>query len=212
VSSRRLKIAGALLAVCAWQAAGQSEHQHHPPQSSDEYAKVLNDPERDAWQKPHEVVMALQLRPDEAVADIGAGTGYFSQRFARHAGTVYAVDVDEKLLAIAAKGAPANHKTVLALPDDPRLPSNSVDTIFFCDVIHHIGNRKDYYGKLNRALKPGGRIVVIDFEKKPTPVGPPAAMRLDAHEVESELEAAGFRKSKQNSFLPYQYFLVFERK
>ena len=192
-------------------AAGQTEHQHHPPHDAQEYARVLEDPKRDVWQLPHDVIMALAIKPGEVVADIGAGTGYFSRRLARHAGKVYAVDIDPKLLEMARKNAPANVETVLAMPGDPKLAEASVDTIFFCDVLHHIENRPAYYRKLARALKPGGRIVNIDFHKKPTPFGPPEAMRLAEDTVVRELEAAGFRKTKSFDVLPYQYFLIFER-
>lgn len=199
----------ASLLLCALAAAAQVPHQHHPP-SSEEYARVLEDPSRDQWQKPHEVVMALGLKPDETIADIGAGTGYFARRFARHAGTVYAVDIDARLLAIAAKDAPPNLRTVAAAEDDPRLPAGSVDMVFFCDVLHHIANRPAYYAKLARALKPGGRIVVIDFFKRELPVGPPPAMKLTESDVTGELQRAGFVLKKRLDILPYQYFLIFE--
>jgi len=156
-----VRITGLIALAAA--AFAQSAHQHHPPQSAEEYLHMLNDPQRDAWQKPHDVVMALDLKPDEVVADIGAGGGYFARRFARHAKRVYAVDIDAKLLKAAAEGAPANLETILATPDDPKLPEASVDTVFFCDVLHHIQNRAAYYPKLARALRPGGRIVVIAF-------------------------------------------------
>lgn len=197
--------------ILAFAAAGfgQVPHQHHPP-SSDEYAKVLEDPSRDAWQKPHEVVMALDLKPTEVVADIGAGTGYFARRFAHHAGKVYAVDIDATLLAVAHSQAPANLETVLATPDDPHLPAQSVDLIFFCDVLHHIENRQAYYAKLAKVLKPGGRIVVIDFYKKDLPVGPPPSMKIAEQDVIAELQRAGFGLSKRLDILPYQYFLFFE--
>ena len=193
----------------AW-ACAQVPHQHHPP-SSEEFAKVLDDPSRDEWQKPHDVVMALGLKPTDTVADIGAGTGYFARRFAHHAGKVYAVDIDEKLLAIAGKGAPPNLQTVLAAPDDPRLPAASVDMIFFCDVLHHIDNRPAYYAKLAKALKPGGKIVVVDFYKREMPVGPPPEMKIGEDDLIAELRAAGFRVSKKIDTLPYQCFLVFEK-
>lgn len=192
-------------------ASAQVAHQHHPPQDAAEYARVLNDPSRDAWQKPHEVITALALKPTETIADIGAGPGYFARRFARHAGTVYAVDIDEKLLTMGARGAPANYRTILAAPDDPRLPASSVDTIFFCDVLHHISARPGYYKKLDQALKPGGRIVIVDFHKRELPVGPPSSMKLDRQEVIAEFKAAGFRLATSYDFLPHQYFLVFER-
>ena len=204
--SNEILLAG-VAAVAAW---GQVAHQHHPP-SSEEYVRVLEDPQRDAWQKPHEVVMALGLKPTEAVADIGAGSGYFTRRFAMHAGKVYAVDIDAKLLEAAMKDAPKNVEAVLATPDDPKLPAASVDTIFFCDVLHHIDGRAAYYPKLAKALKPGGRIVAIEFYKKPLPLGPPESMKISEEELIGEMKAAGFRKTKSFDFLPYQYFMVFER-
>jgi ubiquinone/menaquinone biosynthesis C-methylase UbiE len=100
--------------------------------------------------------MALDLKPADTVADIGAGSGYFARRFALHAGRVYAVDIDEKLLAMVRSKEAENLETIVASPDDPRLPPQSVDMIFFCDVLHHIENRPAYYVKLVKALKPGG--------------------------------------------------------
>lgn len=199
-----------LILVCS-AASAQVPHQHHPP-SSEEFAKVLEDPSRDKWQKPHEVVMALNLKSTEVVADIGAGTGYFARRFAHHAAKVYAVDIDEKLLAIAAKAGLPNLEIVHAAPDDPRLSPQSVDTVFFCDVLHHIENRPAYYAKVARALKPGGRVVVVDFHKKQLPVGPPPEMKLSDKEVIAELEKAGFKLAKRDDSLPYQYFLFFEKR
>ena len=197
----------ALAAAPLW---AQAEHQqHHPPRDAAEYIRFLEDPKRDAWQLPHQVIMALEIRPGETIADIGAGSGYFTRRLARHAAKVYAVDIDLRLLEAIRKNAPDNVETVLARPDDPSLPPGSVDTIFFCDVMHHIDNRPAYLEKLKKALKPGGRVVNIDFYKKPLPVGPPEKMKLSEEQVEKEFAAAGYRKIKQIDTLPYQYFLVF---
>jgi ubiquinone/menaquinone biosynthesis C-methylase UbiE len=200
-----------LVVAFAAVALGQVHHQSHSP-SSDEYAKVLEDPSRDEWQKPHDVVMALNLKPTDTVADIGAGSGYFARRFALHAGKVYAVDIDEKLLGMVRGKAPANVETILAAPDDPRLPQRSIDMVFICDVLHHIENRPAYYAKIAKALKPGGRIVVIDFYKKNQPIGPPPSMKLADQEVIAELQKAGFALSKRLDSLPYQYFLFFEQR
>ncbi|MDX2149855.1 MAG: methyltransferase domain-containing protein [Bryobacteraceae bacterium] len=191
-------------------AGAQVAHQEHGKHMhADVYAKVLDDPSRDAWQKPHEVIMALALKADEVVADIGAGTGYFAKRFARHAGKVYAVDIEAKLLEIAKKSAPANMDTVLAAPDDPKLAARSVDTIFVCDVLHHIDGRPAYYAKLKEALKPGGRVAVIDFHKRPLPVGPPPEMKISREEMIGEFEKAGFVLAREHTMLPHQYFLEF---
>lgn len=189
----------------------QAPHQeHHPPSSPEEYAKILEDPGRDAWQKPDEVIRALELKATDVVADIGAGSGYFSRRFAAHVAKVYAVDIDEKLLKIAAKNSPANVVTVVSAPDDPKLRDASVDLVFFCDVLHHIDNRPAYYAKLRHALKPGARIVNIDFFKKALPIGPPVEMKLSEALVVDEFKAAGFRLVKTFDFLTYQYFQVFQ--
>jgi ubiquinone/menaquinone biosynthesis C-methylase UbiE len=203
----------ALLAALALPALSQVPHQKHGKHMpSGDYARVLDDPSREKWQKPHEVVMALGLRSDEVVADIGAGTGYFAKRFAHHAGTVYAVDIEPKLLATASKGAPENLKTIVAAMDDPKLPAGSIDTIFFCDVMHHIDNRDAYLAKLKTALKPQGRLVIIDFYKKQLPVGPPPSMKIEREEMIAEITKAGFTLDKEHKFLPHQYFLEFRSK
>jgi arsenite methyltransferase len=221
----RASAIGFVLSISAF---SQFEHQHHPPASATEYARVLEDPSRDEWQKPHQVIEALQLRPDEVLADIGAGSGYFARRFARHAGQVYAVDIDAKLLEMAAKDSPANLTTIVAVPDDPKLPAGAVDTVFFCDVLHHIGveghgpaanqtpqsrqARMAYYAKLAKSLKPGGRIVVVDFFPKPLPVGPGPAMKLSEEQVVEEMKQAGFAVSKRHEgLLSYQWFVEFKR-
>jgi ubiquinone/menaquinone biosynthesis C-methylase UbiE len=187
----------------------QTAHQHHPPQSAAEYARVLDDPERDGWQKPREVILALKLTGQETVADIGSGTGYFANRLARHARRVFAVDIDAQLLEISLKTAPGNVTPVLASPDDPRIPEGASDLILFCDVLHHIENRGAYLKKVNHALKPGGRVVVIDFHKREMKIGPPPEMKIDRAEMVKEFEKAGFRLVEEQGFLPYQYFLVF---
>ena len=189
-----------------------AQAQHQPPRrSAEEWARIYNDPRRAEWQKPDEVLKALELKPQEVVADIGTGAGYFAHRLARHVAKVYAVDIDADLLQITARNAPPNVQTVLAAPDDPKLPDASVDTAFFCDVVHHIQHRVDYYRRLARVLRPGGRIVVIDFYKKPLPVGPPEQVKLTPEQVAAELKEAGFRLVRQFDFLPYQFFLVFQR-
>jgi len=170
------------------------------------------DVQRDAWQKPEEVIRVLAIHPQEVVADIGAGSGYFARRLAKYAGKVYAVDVDARALKRAAEGAPPNLITILAAPDDPKLPRASVDTVFFCNALHHISRRPEYLRRLLEALTPGGRIANIDFHKRPLPVGPGLDHKLDEQEVRREFEAAGYKLTKQYDFLPYQYFQVFERR
>jgi len=170
------------------------------------------DAQRDEWQKPEEVIRALEIGPEDVVADIGAGSGYFARRFARHARKVYAVDVDARALESAARGAPPNLTTIVAAEDDPKLPHGEVNLVFFCNTMHHIRNRAQYLRNLARALAPGARVVNIDFHKKPLPVGPGLSHKLDETEALRDFEAAGYRLARKHEFLPYQYFQVFERR
>jgi len=207
-------VAGILLAGVG---AAQVARQHHPPESTDAYIRALEDPRRNEWQKPDQVVEHLGLKPGEAVADIGAGSGYFTLRFADvgPTGKVYAVDIDQGMLDYlrerAKKGHVENIELVLAEPHDPKLPPASVDVIFVCDTLHHIPDRATYYPLLVRALRPGGRLVNIDFHKKPLPLGPPLEMKIAKGDMIEEVKLAGFHLVKEFDFLPYQYFLVFAR-
>jgi ubiquinone/menaquinone biosynthesis C-methylase UbiE len=196
--------------------------QHHqgPPHSfedAERWAEEFESPERLAWQKPDEVVRALELSPGARVADIGAGSGYFSRRFASavgDSGVVYAIDIEPNMLrylaARAEKDGAVRIVPVLATPTHPMIPPGSVDLVFICNTIHHIGERARYYGILKRVLTPGGRLVIVDFEKKEgIPVGPPPEMRIAREDLVGEVTAAGFRLARDVSILPYQYFLIF---
>ncbi|MEJ2009567.1 MAG: methyltransferase domain-containing protein [Acidobacteriota bacterium] len=150
--------------------------------------------------------------------DLGSGQGYFTLRFSRTvgpAGKVYAVDISNGMLDYLEKQARGDHlkniQAVLAEPHNPRLPAASVDMIFICDTLHHIPDRPTYYPLLFRALKPGGRLVNIDFYKRSLPLGPPVQMKIPKAQMIREAEAAGFHLIRQYDFLKYQYFLVFER-
>ena len=211
-----LLAAGSLLiGLAAW---AQTAAQHHPPESTSEYIRSLEDPKREEWQKPQEVIEKLELKPGQAVADLGAGSGYFTVRLARAvgpAGKVYAVDIDPEMLTYVEHRAKEekleNVETVLADPHDPKLAPASVEMIFICDTLHHIHERDRYYPLLARVLKPGGRLVNVDFQKRQLPFGPPLGMKIAKEAVIEEVKLAGFRLVKEFDFLEYQYFLVFER-
>jgi predicted methyltransferase len=216
----RFKPARSLLLVLlcvlpALPAAAQSPHTHdHSFSGAEHWAKIFDDPQRDAWQKPHEVIQALKLKPDAVIADIGSGTGYFSARFANMVpkGRVYGLDTEPdmvKYLADRAKREGLKNVTaVQAKPGNPQLPEKA-DVVVLVDVYHHVENREQYFRQLQASLKPGGRLAVIDF-RMDSPEGPPKAARLAPEQVKAELQRAGYRLAEEHGFLPNQYFLVFQ--
>ena len=198
------------------QEAAAPHEMHRRHQDPTAYMAALDDPARDAYSKPGEVVRALALREGEVVADIGSGTGYFTLRFARavgETGRVFAVDVSPDMIRhlnrrLRDQGV-RNVVTVLADPHDPLLPDDSVDRFVIVNTWHHIGNRPAYLEKLKGMLRPGGQVVHIDFLKRDAPVGPPTSEKIARGDLVEEMEAAGFRLSAEHDFLPHQYFLVF---
>jgi ubiquinone/menaquinone biosynthesis C-methylase UbiE len=198
----------------------RGEHEMHQlHRDSKAYIAMLEDPKRDAYQKPHEVIEALQLKPGETIADIGAGSGYFTLRFAHQvgeSGRVYAVDIDPEMIRHLNRrvrdAGLTNVQSVLADPDDPLLRDRSIDRFVVVDVWHHIEDQAKYLGLMKKMLKPGGQVVMIDFHKKELPLGPPLAMKIAREDLLRQLETNGFRLAKEHTFLPYQYFLVFEAK
>nr|QKW93772.1 demethylrebeccamycin-D-glucose O-methyltransferase [Vitiosangium cumulatum] len=187
----------------------------HRFEDAEEWAKRFDDPERDTWQKPDEVVKALALAPDAKVADIGSGTGYFAVRLARAVpqGRVYGVDIEPDMARYLGERAKreglSNLDAVLGEPADPKLPE-PVDVVLIVDTYHHIGDRVAWLKRLGGKLKPGGRVAVIDY-REDSAKGPPRKHKLTPGQVREEMEAAGYRQALSHDFLPDQYFLVFER-
>jgi predicted methyltransferase len=205
----------AIAGLLSGPAAAQTPHTHqHSFGDAEQWAKVFDDPERDAWQKPHEVIQALTLKPDAIVADIGSGTGYFSVRFAHMVpkGRVYGVDTEPgmvKYLADRAKREGLKNVTAVAgKPGDPRLPEKA-DLVILVDVYHHVENREQYFRQLQKSLRPGGRLAIIDF-RMDSPEGPPKSARIEPDRVKAEMKRAGYALAQEHAFLPNQYFLVFQ--
>jgi predicted methyltransferase len=166
----------------------------------------MDDAKRDPWVMPDKVVRALPIASkDSIIADIGAGSGYFSRRLAREVpgGTVYAVDVDDEFRGFIEQnreswGTP-NIEPHLAFYDDPALPEHGVDV--------------SYFRKVAGALKKGGHLVVINFKpdaQAPDNTAPAPQFRTSRETVISELAQAGFTLTREETFLPYQYFLIFQ--
>jgi SAM-dependent methyltransferase len=203
-------IVATLVAAIAW--AQHDAHQHRF-KDAERWARVFDDPARAAWQKPDEVIKALGLASDAKVADIGAGTGYFSSRLARAVpgGRVYAVDAEPDMVGYlrdrAQREGLANLVPVQAGERDPRLPE-PVNLALLVDVYHHVPARVQYFESLRGSLRPDGRLAIVDF-RLDSPRGPPRAARIAPERVKEELGRAGYALVAEHGFLPDQYFLVF---
>jgi len=190
---------------------------NHRFDDAERWSKVFDDPKRDAWQKPDEIVKELGLGPADLVADLGAGTGYFSSRLARAVpkGKVFAIDIEPNLIEHMKKraereGTP-NVEPVLGTASDPKLPPG-VQLVLVVDTYHHIGERTDYFRRVRARLQSGGRVVIVDFKKGDLPVGPPDAHKLAPDVVAREMAGAGYVQCKAFDGLPYQYMLTFAEK
>jgi SAM-dependent methyltransferase len=176
---------------------GHHGHQDHRFENPEEHAARWNDPARDTWQRPEDLIAAMDLAPGMTVADVGAGTGYFVPHLSAAAGEggrVLAVDIEQAMLDFVAKLAAerglSNVGTVLADLDDPKLPDRGVDRILIVNTWHHIADRAAYSARLRRALRPWGSVWVVDFRKE-APDGPPVEYRLPPEVIAAELEAGG---------------------
>lgn len=176
----------------------------------------LNDPSRDAWQKPQGVVEKLSIAPGSRVADLGAGGGYFTWHLAKAVGsrgTVYAVDIEEKSINLiftemVARRTP-NVRPVRAEPQDPRLPE-PVDLVFSCDTYHLMSDRVAYFRSLASALRPGGRVAILDFHPRrfvPNVFG----HRVRKEQVRREMEDAGYHLIDDYDLIDRQHFQIFAK-
>jgi cyclopropane fatty-acyl-phospholipid synthase-like methyltransferase len=211
-----LTVLSAAIVPVSAQAPRDQHEAHRLHQDPKAYIAALEDPQRDAYQKPDEVLEALKIKAGEIIADIGAGSGYFTARLAHHvgpAGRVYAVDISPDMIQHLQQRVRdmklSNVSPILARPDDPLLPQ-PVDRFLIVDVWHHVENQSGYLAKMKERLKPGGQIIMIDFHKRDLPVGPPLAMKIAREDLIRQMESHGFRMTTEHAFLPYQYFLVFE--
>ncbi len=200
-------------------AQAQQGHQHDRMPNVMEYLDRLDRPERDHEQKPVQVVDALGLKPGMHVADLGAGSGYFTRRFVEavtETGMVYAIDVESDALKYVEESLVHLHRPytaqfILARQDEPKLPVESVDLIFVCNTYHHLEDRTTYFRNVGSALKPGGRIAIVDYyhDDRSGELGFPKRHLVPREKVVEEMTDAGYRQMTEHTFLPKQYFLEF---
>jgi predicted methyltransferase len=181
-----------------------------------ENAPFFNRPQRDKEERPELLMSALQIRPGAIVADVGSGTGYFTWRLAEQVGPkgkVFAVDVQQSMLDLT-KAAVAEHKLsnveyVLATDSSPRLPERSVDLVFVAYAYHEFGDPDAVMAAIKRALKPGGRVVILEYAKESNIAPASPLHKMSFEEIRREIEPMGFVIDQLLDFLPVQHGVIF---
>jgi 2-polyprenyl-3-methyl-5-hydroxy-6-metoxy-1,4-benzoquinol methylase len=202
---------------CPLHKQGVSTGTLRPFAESEKYIEFLERPDRAAWQKPDAVVAALHLTGSETLVDVGAGSGYFSFRLAKALpkGKVIATDVDPEMIRhihhkVLTEGI-TNLKVVLTDPKDPGVGPGA-DVVFVCDVLHHVEGREAWLMKLSSGMKPGARLVLIEFKEGKLPEGPPEEVKIPKAQLVSMVEGAGLSlQADLPALLPYQTFLTFKK-
>jgi ubiquinone/menaquinone biosynthesis C-methylase UbiE len=208
-------VAGAMLAVhphAQTQQQGGSHGRLFPPSD----LGLLDAPDRDLWQRPDQIMDAMGIADASVVADIGAGSGWFTIRLARRVGPqglVYAEDVQKEMINAISRRVSRegfnNVKAVLGSNNDPRLPAASLDAALMVDAYHEVEDRVSMLSNLAKALKPQGRLGIVDFRLDGTGPGPDPEERVSPDVVVNDAKKAGLRLIRQEPFLQYQYFLIF---
>ena len=211
-----------LLLIAAWVWAGQSQSTH--PVSGRRIATVmghegaawLDRQEREQEEAPTKAVAALKVQPGQVVADIGAGSGYYSMLLAPAVGPtgkVYATDIQPEMLALIQKKLTANGvtnvQTVLGTATDPKLADGSLDLAVMVDVYHELQQPQVFLRALKRTLKADGRLVLIEFRKEDPRVPIREEHKMTVRDARAELEAEGYRFDEVLDVLPWQHIIVF---
>lgn len=174
--------------------------------------------ERETEEKPQLVIDALEIKPGQTIADLGAGSGYYSFRIAPlvgPTGRVLAIDIEPKMLEVIAERAGREHVTNIATvrssERDPNLAPHSVDLLFMVDVYHELEYPYEVMRKVREALKPGGRVALVEYRAEDPQVQIKPVHKMSEAQVRREMQAAGFRHVKTVPTLPLQHLILFER-
>jgi predicted methyltransferase len=217
-----LTIVAALIVGLVWTSGldGQSRTRHGRLFAPVDLG-LLEGPDRDQWQMPGRIMDALGIAEGSVVSDLGAGGGWFTIRLARRVrpnGLVYAEDVQEEMLEatnrrVAREALQDNVRTVLGTSLDPRLPAGQLDAVLIVNTYKELelGDPVALLRNVAASLKPQGRVGVVDFNRDGLGPGPALDERADPEEVVRDADAAGLRLLRRETFLPYQFFLVFVR-
>ena len=201
-------VAGLHAALSAQAVNGQQHGRLFPPEN----LGLLEGPDRETWQKPEQIMDALAIADGSVVADIGAGAGWFTIRLARRVGpngVVYAQDIQPQMLEAIRRRVQReglrNVETRLGVGSNPNLPARALDAVLVVDVYPEVEDRITFLRNLAAALKPLGRIGIVNY--KPGRGGPGPDVRVDSPSVEADAQTAGLRVIARE-MLPYQYLLV----
>ncbi len=180
-------------------------------------ARWLERSARASEEKPDEVVAKLGLKPDDIVADVGAGSGYFTFRLSREVpqGKVLAVDIQVEMLRMIQRRATLqavdNVQTILSTIDDPKLPKSTVDVVLMVDAYHEFSHPREMMLGIVAGLKPDGRVVLIEYRGEDPTIPIKPLHKMTEQQVIREMEAVGLQWRETQSFLPQQHFMVFEK-
>ncbi|MBA2356173.1 MAG: class I SAM-dependent methyltransferase [Luteitalea sp.] len=179
---------------------------------------MLEGPDREAWQRPELIMDALGIGDGSVVADLGAGGGWFTVRLAKRVGpngVVYAEDIQPQMIEAIQRRVQReglhNVSTVLGAADHPALPQDKLDAALMVDTFHEVEARQSLLTHVKAALKPNGRLGIVEYRQDGGGPGPSAEERMPPSHVIRAAEAAGLRFVRQEQFLPYQYLLIFTR-
>ena len=182
-------------------------------------ADWLEREERQREEQPEKAILAFHLKPGIQVGDVGAGTGFYSLRIARAiapGGVVYAEDIQPGMLERLNTNAAAQHVgnvvTVLGTESDPRLPADKLDLVVLVDVYHEFSRPQRMLDRIHDALKPDGRLILLEFRKEDSSVPIRPEHKMSVAEARMELEAEGFKLSRVDDGLPRQHVLIFTKK
>jgi len=202
--------------------AGEAQPRRHPvsgrllaPVMGVGGAAWLERSEREQEEAPSKAVEALDFKPGQVVADIGAGSGYYTSRIAKRvapAGRVYATDIQPGMIQLLDQRVKneglANVTTILGSPDDPKLPPRAIDVAIMVDVYHELQQPQLFLQRLKDALKPDGRLVLLEFRKEDPSVPILEVHKMSVAEVKAELEHEGFVVDRVIDVLPWQHIIV----
>jgi len=202
---------------CPLRKQGINLHDLKPFKEVEKYIEFLERKDREIWQKPDAVIKELALKGMEKVADVGAGSGYFTFRLSKELpkGKVYAIDIEPEMIRHIHHKAVLhniqNIESILSTTDNPDIPRD-VDLVFICDVLLHVKNKGDWLKAVFSQMKNNSKLVLIEFKEGKLPEGPPEDIKIPLEKMISITTDAGFVNLKQNDvLLPYQYLLEFKK-